>query len=190
MSRWFTSDLHFGHQNIIDFCERPFSSVDEMNWQLVARYNALVDPEDEVFFLGDICMGKTKDTLQFVELLHGTKYLIPGNHDKVWRGRSSWQKHLPAYTDAGFIVLGSQEHIEVNGTDVLLCHFPYFGDSHGEDRFTGNRPDDEGGWLICGHVHESWHQRGRMINVGVDQNDFEPFHEDYIIGCIEAGPVA
>ena len=65
----------------------------------------------------------------------------------------------------------------IGATEVLLCHFPYYGDSHGKDRYTGNRPDDEGGWLICGHVHDAWKYRDRMINIGVDVNDYMPVPE-------------
>jgi len=51
---------------------------------------------------------------------------------------------------------------------VLAYHFPYRGDSHDHDRYREHRPADEGAWLLHGHVHERWRQRGRMINVGVD----------------------
>ena len=55
--RWFTSDWHFGHRNVIDYCNRPFSSVEEMNDKLVELWNNTIKPEDEVWFLGDFSMN-------------------------------------------------------------------------------------------------------------------------------------
>ena len=50
------------------------------------------------------------------------------------------------------------------------------------------RPDDTGGWLLHGHIHENWRQRDRQINVGVDAWDFTPVSEEQIAALIAAGP--
>lgn len=55
-----------------------------------------------------------------------------------------------------------------------MCHMPYVGDSRHIERYQEWRPKDAGGWLLHGHVHEVWRMRGRMINVGVDVNQFRP----------------
>jgi calcineurin-like phosphoesterase family protein len=55
---FFTSDTHFNHANIISYCSRPFSSADEMNREIIARWNAVVGPEDTVYHLGDFAMGR------------------------------------------------------------------------------------------------------------------------------------
>ena len=87
MSRKFAiSDLHFGHAKIIELAKRPFSSVEEMNEQMVLRWNSVVDSEDEVFFGGDFMFSK-KD--EWFDRLNGTKLLILGNHDH------SATRHLP-----------------------------------------------------------------------------------------------
>ena len=57
---FFTSDSHFGHENIIRFCKRPFNSVREMNEELIHRWNSKVRPNDIVFHLGDFCWGGLK----------------------------------------------------------------------------------------------------------------------------------
>lgn len=57
MNRWFISDTHFSHANIIGYTGRPFQSVSEMNKKLMANWNALVEPQDTVFFLGDSLMA-------------------------------------------------------------------------------------------------------------------------------------
>ena len=67
MSQWFSADLHFGHANIIRYCDRPFADVDEMNWRLVRRWNATVAPTDEVWVLGDVAMGRLDDSLPWCD---------------------------------------------------------------------------------------------------------------------------
>lgn len=59
MNKWFISDTHFSHNNIIRYTGRPFQSVDEMNEKLIENWNALVEPQDIVFFLGDFGLGTT-----------------------------------------------------------------------------------------------------------------------------------
>jgi len=56
---WFTSDTHFGHFNIIEYCNRPFKTVDEMNSKLIRFWNERVKPDDIVYFLGDFCFKNT-----------------------------------------------------------------------------------------------------------------------------------
>ena len=72
---------------------------------------------------------------------------------------------------------------------MLLCHFPYRGDSQEQDRFPDDRPIDKGEWLLHGHVHDRWSQNGRMINVGVDANDFTPVSETALTHRLSAGPI-
>jgi calcineurin-like phosphoesterase family protein len=71
----------------------------------------------------------------------------------------------------------------------LLCHFPYEGDSQDRDRHLEHRPLDRGGWLLHGHVHDRWRQRGRMINVGVDVHGYRPVAEDAVAALMAGGPV-
>ena len=54
---YFTSDHHFWHTNIIQYCNRPFVSIEEMNEVLIQNWNDLVLPEDEVYYLGDFSMA-------------------------------------------------------------------------------------------------------------------------------------
>lgn len=195
MTMWFTSDTHFGHANIIKFCDRPFDSVDEMNEQLVSRWNALVHPEDIVFHMGDVAMGTIVESLRYIPRLNGYKYLVPGNHDRCWRGHKKVRAvDFQMYRDVGFELLNETEHMVIgqtpdsHGTVVTVSHMPYEGDSHDEDRFMDWRPDDDGRWLIHGHVHEKWQVNGRQINVGVDVWDFQPVAESQLMEIIRAGP--
>ena len=61
--RYWTSDLHLSHANIIDFCNRPYDSVDEMNEDIIRIWNETVSNDDEVWVLGDLAMGRIRDSL-------------------------------------------------------------------------------------------------------------------------------
>lgn len=193
--RWFTSDQHFGHANIIRYCDRPFDSTDDMDSDIVERYNGLVAADDDVWWLGDVAMGDAQQTLRNVARCNGVKRLVVGNHDRVFhrpqsnrRPESEWDA---LYREVGF---ASIEHTPssitlANGLSVVMCHFPYRGDSHDEDRFDALRPADQGRWLLHGHVHEKWRQQGRQINVGVDAWGGQPVSEAQICELIDGGAV-
>jgi len=184
MGTWFTSDLHFGHERIIELCNRPFADVTEMNEALIDLWNSCVDQGDTVYVLGDVAMGKIADTLPLVEWLQGTKYLVPGNHDRCWSGH---KKVRPAdreiYERVGFKILEPQH---VYGR-WLLCHFPQTGDSYGSDRYAEHRPQLTGyKAIIHGHVHNQWKANARQINVGVDVWDYAPVHLDQLLELVDS----
>lgn len=181
--RFFTSDTHFGHERIISLCNRPFLNVEEMDEYMILRWNQTVGPDDTVFHLGDVAMGKIAETLPLVGRLNGKKILVPGNHDRIFSGEKEKQRDRfwPEYLKVFHMVLDEQEVIALpDGTKVVISHFPYEGDSQGKDRFVENRPFDHGWPLIHGHVHEAWRTKGRQFNVGVDVNDFAPVPESTI----------
>ncbi len=202
MTVWFTADLHLGHANIIGYCDRPFADTAAMNDEIVRRWNDTVAPGDTVWVLGDVALGQIDRTLALVDGLAGHKLLVAGNHDRCWAGNGrraqAWTKR---YVDAGFEEVHQGEvmvgigGIGIDGTGIdgtgiaaTACHFPYRGDSHDEDRYLDHRPVDRGGWLLHGHVHDRWRQRGRMINVGVDAWDYRPVSTGVIGALMAAGP--
>lgn len=184
--RFFTSDLHLGHRNIIGYCDRPFADADEMNRALIERWNETVGPDDEVLVLGDFAMGRIAETLPLVGELNGRKVLLTGNHDRCWDGHShNVERETRRYLDAGFDeILQGTIDVELGGLDVLACHFPYEGDSQDEDRYVAHRPADRGRWLLHGHVHDKWRVRDRMINVGVDVWDYRPVPDEALLQLI------
>lgn len=187
MAVWYTSDLHFGHARINELCGRPFSSVDECDEIMIQRWNSVVRHTDVVYLLGDICLGDFAKSIERTKRLMGMKILIPGNHDRVhhrYKGsdakKAEWRR---MYDEAGFIITNEYlpRHLSGNGLEIDLCHFPFVGDSHESDRYVDERPADRGQILWHGHVHESWKQNGRQINVGVDVWDFYPVAEEELI---------
>ena len=180
MALWLTADLHLGHANIIRYCRRPFADVSAMDDALVQRWNEVVAPGDTVWVLGDVALGRIDASLARVARLAGTKLLVTGNHDRCWVGMgpraAGWTQR---YLDAGFAeVHQGVVELDLAGRPVLACHFPYQGDSHGEDRFVEHRPVDRGAPLLHGHVHGEWRQQGHMVNVGVDVWDYRPVAAD------------
>ncbi len=94
MSVFFIADTHFGHTNIIEYENRPFQSVKDMNEHMIRSWNGQVNHQDKVFFLGDFGIGDKEYLSQIVVRLKGRKHMIMGNHDK---GRTvKW------WLDAGF----------------------------------------------------------------------------------------
>lgn len=78
---WVTSDTHFFHSKIIEYANRPFSDVEEMNNTLIRNWNSLISSEDTVYHLGDFAMGK-ENVAELVNMLNGKIILILGNHDR------------------------------------------------------------------------------------------------------------
>lgn len=189
MTTWYTADLHLGHANIITYCNRPFSTVDEMNDAIIENWNNQVAVDDVVWILGDVCMGQLAHSIARVDEMNGRMTLIPGNHDPVWSGspEARREKWLEEYEDR-FQIVGRNlwgVRLARGWTDVDMSHFPFVGHDHRD--FDEYRPIDEGQWLLHGHVHDLYRQRGRQINVGLDAWGGKLVHEDQIRALIEAG---
>lgn len=81
------SDHHFHHSNILTFKRndgnplRVFEDVNHMNEYMVMQHNRVVRPNDKVYFLGDVTMGKNTKALEIIGRMNGEKVLIKGNHD-------------------------------------------------------------------------------------------------------------
>lgn len=196
--RWFTSDQHFGHARIIELCDRPFASIDEMNAVMIERWNDRVRAGDTVYVVGDFAMGQIADTLPIAAKLNGRKILIPGNHDRCWAGekraprRREWiGRYLAAGFDEVWDLARPMVLVLADFTPVLVWHFPYDPDLRGRVELDTLRPADRGTWLLHGHVHTEWCVFKHQLNVGVDTSDvltggidFAPISEDEIIEAI------
>lgn len=168
---FYTADTHFGHKNVIESCGRPFSSVDEMDAEMIRRWNVVVGKDDTVFHIGDFAFCGAIRVAEILSQLNGQKILIRGNHDH-------WKE--AKYQRLGFFEVYD---LQVN-PNFTMSHFPYLGEEIDERKFD-KQLTDEGGWLLHGHVHNSWKVKKKMINVGVDQWSFAPVSYDEIMGLIE-----
>lgn len=185
---FYTSDNHFGHERINELADRPFASVAEADEAMIERWNSVVGPDDTVYILGDVAMGSLEESLAKVARLEGLKFLVPGNHDRVstlYRGseakKGEWRV---AYREAGLRVLPPEMDTMLGDTCVTLCHFPFDGDSHGEDRYASSRPVNVGQILLHGHTHSKDRIRGRQVHVGVDAWDFTPVAEQTLLDLL------
>ena len=83
--KWFTGDQHFDHEKIIEYVRRPFKGLKEMNVAIIDRYRELVNPEDTVYFIGDLSLRGPENYEYYCRLLNkqlpGRKILILGSHD-------------------------------------------------------------------------------------------------------------
>ena len=82
MKIFITADHHFHHKNIIEYCKRPFKTVEEMNKVMIEKWNKKVGENDLVIHLGDFALGTKEKVKETRERLNGTIILIKGNHDK------------------------------------------------------------------------------------------------------------
>lgn len=205
--RFWTSDLHFGHENIIAYANRPFGDVVDMEEKLIENWNCMVSSSDEVWIVGDFAMGQLSETLPVVKRLNGRKVLIPGNHDRCWVGAgASNHKKWGAMYDALFDIIDDFPKVtttQLGPYTVQVCHFPRveLGSSlerHG-DIYSAYRPDPvtdrnakminrlKRPWLIHGHTHQKVRIQPeyRQIHVGTDAWNYTPISEDTLIHLIE-----
>ena len=90
----FTADLHLGHKNIIRHCSRPFSSVQEMDEQLISAWNSKVRQNDSVYIIGDLIFRSAASPESYLSSLHGKKHLIIGNHDNDWMKKAAMSQYF------------------------------------------------------------------------------------------------
>ena len=83
MKIFITTDQHFHHKNIIEYCKRPFKTVEEMDRVMIEKWNKKVGKDDLVIHLGDFALGTKEQVKETRKKLNGTIILIKGNHDKV-----------------------------------------------------------------------------------------------------------
>lgn len=164
-----------------------------MNEALIENWNNVVGPEDSVYHMGDVALGKWDEWDKSLSRLNGRKRLIVGNHDRLFQEtnaerRLRWHDEYSKWFDDG--IYSNSETALSDGTRVMLSHFPYDGDSHDADRFTAERLRDRGVILLHGHTHSnsvlSKSLAGTVqVHVGVDAHNFTPVSEDQVINYIK-----
>ena len=180
---WVTSDWHINHRNILDYCHRPWKTLDEMHSGLIANYNKKVNPGDNVYFLGDIIFGKKKllpDIMNEVfSQLNGQKFLIKGNHD--YYCKEEWfSKHFVWIRDYYELRVLDAEAPNGKWQKFIMCHYPIYSWNEMAN----------GSICLSGHAHGSTDQTNlqtRRIDVGIDAmySDHSPINVNTILGIMK-----
>ncbi|KCV82343.1 Phosphoesterase or phosphohydrolase-like protein [Actibacterium atlanticum] len=166
MVNWYTADTHFGHENIINFCNRPFRDAEHMDRVLIENLRAKVGPEDDLWILGDFAFGKRAKRAPYIaelfnELPGARKHLVIGNHDHGPTLALPWD----SIADLAQVRDGPQNQ------NHTLCHYPMITWNHA----------GRNALQFFGHVHDNWLGSRNSINVGVDVWDFAPVtYEDIV----------
>lgn len=161
--KWFTSDTHFLHANILKFIDdqghriRKFNGLEEMHEYIIQRWNSVVKPHDYVYHLGDVTFQYNHLFNNIMSRLNGKKRLIVGNHDKIWN------VNLQRWFEKAELWKGFKEH------NFTATHIPA--------RLDGLR---DGAFNVHGHTHQNFMEDPRYINVCVEVRDYTPVNIDQI----------
>lgn len=173
---FFTSDLHFGHDREFIYKSRGFDSVEEMNESLIFNWNELIDPEDEIYVLGDLMMNDISKGAECWKRLKGKKYVILGNHDS--NARIRLYRELPNTEISGYAL-----PYRYKKYDFFLSHYPTITYNYDTDEPLSVQVID-----LCGHTHTrdrfSDMDKGLIYHVEVDAHDNRPVSIDSIINDI------
>ncbi len=166
---------HFGHENIIKYCNRPFQSTSEMDLTMIGNWNGVVGPGDLVFHLGDFTLGNPNQAKGYFKQLNGDIRVLsyPWHHDKYWLAPRFGMKEFEAQSNFGLeviflppmIVLEIPE-LAKNGypLSITLCHYPFAE----WDR------KHYGAWHLHSHSHGNHRAEGLILDMGVDCTNFYP----------------
>lgn len=176
MNRFWTSDSHFGHKNVLRHDNRPFKTIEEHDEALITYWNETVKPNDEVRHLGDFCFRNDKPVEWYIKQLHGKIHLIRGNHDD----KEAWKhKHL-------FASYAEAEYLRLDDERMYMLHYACrtWRNSH------------HGAWQLFGHSHGSMKAcsqchggEGKVLDVWVGGHNYKPWNFDEIKEHMKDRPV-
>jgi len=170
--KYYISDLHIGHANVIDFDNRPFADLDEMFNTILSNWNKVVENKDTVYILGDFIWKKETEWYDIVKQFNGEKVLVRGNHDP---------KQFSHKTRSLFQNITDYLETHDNGRKVICCHFPMLS-------FKGDYMNDT--YMLYGHVHntrESVYTRlfRDILRQNIKGERGEPLGQLLHVGCME-----
>lgn len=173
---YFTSDLHLCHDREFVYKPRGFDSVDEMNGQIVRRWNTVVTEDDDVYVLGDLMLNDDKKAMELLKTLNGRLHIVLGNHDTD--RRASLYKTLPNVVDVAYAM-----KLRCGRMNYFLTHYPCV---------TGNLQKESLEHMtvnLFGHTHSKelfWEGRPYMYNVALDAHNCFPVSESVARGDMVA----
>lgn len=169
---YFTSDTHFGHKNIINLCNRPFSSVDEMDEKLIENINNKVQKHDTLYLLGDFSFNGVEAYRKRIEC--SDVRLIKGNHDhfKDCLDQFTYIRDYEMIYLSGWVnVISELKGHKYEKGNIVLSHYPFAS----WDR------EKRGSIHLYGHEHGNYeafrkeHFPNKLcFDIGVDSNNYEP----------------
>jgi len=170
---YFTSDLHLLHKNVIKYCYRPYSNINQHDNDIISNINNIVKPDDTLIIVGDVSIASKRQIRKVIQRIKCENIiLVRGNHDN----KSSLPRDC-------FTLVVDRLNMTINGQSVLICHYPYRFSwwrhwihrlRYKSPRYRERRPRDNGEFLIHGHTHSNGKTIGRMLHVGVDAWDMKP----------------
>ena len=165
---FFTSDHHFGHDNIIRFCNRPFADVREMNEALIERWNEKVKKNDVVYHLGDFALMYKENLETILKQLKGKIHLIEGNHEGAALQCRKYFESIRQYHE-----LKVKDPDCKNGVQrIILFHYA----------MRTWRGEMRGNWHLYGHSHGNLPDLPdrQCFDIGVDSHDFYPLEYEEV----------
>ena len=129
------ADTHFGHANIIQYCNRPFNSVEEMDEAIIKNWNETVSNKDTIIHLGDFGLGNKEYIRGIIERLNGKKILVLGNHDN-WK--ESFYKESGFHTVSRFPIIYDGFYVMSHAPLLLSDKLPFmscYGHIHTDERY-------------------------------------------------------
>lgn len=173
---YYISDIHLGDLRVYEKCSRPFKSLQDMEFEIIKKWNKKVKVDDIVYVLGDIAEDNNLEALKTYKSLNGHKHLIVGNHDLKMLDKIESER---IFESINYIVL-----IDDDKRKVCLCHYPLM------DWMEFNRDS----YHVYGHIHNKTDKNGYAyvqikayfkdklaFNCGVDVTEFEPVTLDEMI---------
>lgn len=155
---FFTADTHFGHNAIIKLCNRPFTSVEEMDERLIQEWNKVVPASGLVYHVGDFFFRTTPERASRIRRrLNGKIDLTLGNHDEL-------ALLLAGYSERPFESVQLYKEIKVNKQTIILFHYGMRTWRHAQ----------RGTWHLYGHSHNLLPAFGKSFDVGVDCWQYRP----------------
>jgi calcineurin-like phosphoesterase family protein len=152
------SDFHLNHKNIIEYTNRPFKTIDEMNEAIIKNWNLVVKEDDLIIFVGDFCLGHKKEFEKYLLMLKGKIVFVKGNHDS---------KKIDSLKEL-IIVFKKQR--------FFVTHKPI------------NKPINWKEWIIHGHCHNNniedypfINKKNKTINVSCELLNYWPIKLSTII---------
>lgn len=158
------SDNHFFHKKIIEYENRPFKNINEMNDYMIYKWNSIVKQDDNVLYVGDFSFANKEKTKNILKSLNGEKILIKGNHDGTVK-----------------------RNLDIGFADV----FPYWYNGgllavHNPNRLLAdlNHLYEECDVAIYGHIHTKkfieYDNLMKAVNVSAELWDYTPVSIDFI----------